>query len=170
MPSKKAAPSKRYTPPKDLEVTDLSEWKKDNSTILELPSGKVVKVKRAAGMKAFLKGGKIPNSLLPMVTEALGEDGKGTGNLDITQVLQNPESINDMFEMFDRVTVETMVQPRCYPVPEDEDDRQDDRLYVDEMDDGDKQFLLGYAMSGAKDLETFRKATSGTVAPVVAGD
>lgn len=155
------------------EVTSVSEWKKDSqvkATPLPLPSGKTALVRRP-GMQVFLNRGMIPNSLLevigPIMEQAQKKPGAVTDkkidaelNVMGEKMLQDPAKIKEMLDLVDAVTVFCVVQPPVHQTPENFEDREDDLLYVDEVDETDKMFIFNYAVGGSGDLEPFRKATS----------
>lgn len=159
-PAKKAAEKK---------LSSVSEFKKKNTSVEELPSGMVVKLRNPGGLKAFLGTGDIPNSLMPIIQKAL-DKGK---NVDIQNELMSdgkldPKLLNDMMKMMDNVAVMTMVEPNLQPEPKSEEDRSDDTLYVDEVPDDDKQYIFSWISGDVKDLETFREQRESGVDAVVA--
>jgi hypothetical protein len=69
--------------------------------------------------------------------------------------------------MADNVTIYCVVEPMVNPLPAD-GVRNDDLLYVDEIDLEDKLFILNFGVGGSRDLEAFRLATDGGVGSVPA--
>lgn len=182
-PVKAVKPTGRVTPKKD--VTSVSEWKRKAGTPLDLPSGHRA-LCRNPGIKAFITAGLIPNSLLPLVTEALsrGESPSSGASKDnkeiegkLTQQLKDdPKMLADMMDTIDNITLYCVIQP---PVRSDkwtEDDlanelcrpeqvgkviaqenRDEELLYIDEVDFDDKQHIFQWAVGGTRSLERFRK-------------
>jgi hypothetical protein len=153
------------------EVTSVREWKaKSDPFPLELPSGKTC-LARPVGIEAFLKAGVIPNSLMKVITKALGENPTAA-DTDLTELMSglsdNPDMLQDVFAMADNVTIYCVVEPMVNPLPTDGTPRNDDLLYVDEIDLEDKLFILNFGVGGSRDLEAFRIATSGGVGSVPA--
>lgn len=156
----------------DSTVTETSEWKSSSQGVdLQVPSGKTCKVRRKP-MDSFIRRGIIPNSLLPIVRAAIkGEDmdKMEMGDLDEQQVI-------DMFALYDAVVCDCVVAPKVYPIPHytakdaaegrcseevvgkeiDIEDRNQDFLYVDEVDQDDKVFIYNFVTGGTRDLESFR--------------
>jgi hypothetical protein len=172
MPSKAAATG-RVTPKKQKKVTTATAWKSGKTYELEVPSGNVCLVKKPDGLKAFLASGTIPNSLMPLVQEALDNDAKD-GQIDMKAILTDPEKINDLIAMVDSITVNVVVEPKVHPVPVRSDsgpipldERDEELLYVDEVDLEDKMFILNWAMGGVNDLAQFREATTTNVESLV---
>lgn len=170
--------NKRVTPKKaKAATTTAKEWKSGKTTDLKLPSGNVCLVRKPDGMKAFMVNGKIPNSLMPLVSDAL--DSKSDGELDMKAVMEDPQRMKDLMEMIDSITVSTVVEPAVLPVPNNvdektgaitpvpHDERDDEILYVDEIDTEDKLMIMGWALGGVKDLEQFRETTTDRVATLV---
>ena len=143
-----------------LAPSAASAFKKRSGGLLTLPSGETVKVKNPGGIRAFISAGMIPNSLMSLVESSLA--GKP---IDIKDALApdgeiNTDMVTDMMALNDRITMACVVEPKVYPVPEDEEDRQDDRLYVDELEDDDKMFIFQWATGGTKDISQFRRELS----------
>lgn len=143
------------------KTTSTSEWKRTAQGMpLEVPSGNTALV-RPVGMEVFMRQGIIPNSLRPMITEALkGKDLNEALKLDdITE-----KQVEEMIELFDAVTVFCVKEPVVSAVPRNEDgtpvpldERDPDKLYVDEVDFDDKQFIFNFVVGGTRDVESFRK-------------
>jgi hypothetical protein len=156
-------------------ATSAREWKKSSKSALhdlELPSGHVAQV-RAPGMQAFISGGFIPNSLLDIVQSELeinsgkpkksAEASKKQSVEFMKQLQSDPQKTADLFDTIDKVTVHCVVQPPLEFPPDNPDHRDDDVLYVDEVDFEDKMYIFQFAVGGAKDLERFRKETASNV-------
>src|SRR5688572_21127994 len=118
-PAKKT-PS-RTTAKKVSTPTSVSEWKKAKGLPLELPSGKTA-LCRNPGMKAFLSAGLIPNSLIPLVTEALERgESPSSGASKATkeainrklgqQMKEDPKLLADMMDAIDNITIYCVIQP-----------------------------------------------------------
>jgi len=57
--------------------------------------------------------------------------------------------------LVDKIVCSVLVEPVVLPVPEDEEDRTDDQLYVDEVSVDDKLHIFGFAVGGADELQPF---------------
>lgn len=134
-----------------MPVTNAKEWKGRGGVELELPSGNVC-LARKVGITTFIRKGLIPNSLLGMVQKA--QQGRG---LDRDEILGDDQRLRDLVEMYDRIVVDVVVQPRVLAAPPEGVAREEDALYVDDVDDEDKQFVANWAMGGVRDLESFRE-------------
>jgi hypothetical protein len=85
--------------------------------------------------------------------------------------MQDQNKVVGVLELIDVVVVECMVEPRgSTSVPLKESERDEDLLYVDELDWDDKQFIYSYAIGSVADLETFRKQQAANVEVVPDGD
>lgn len=169
-PAKKAA-SRSGNPAKRAEAAAASsaaEFKKRAAgRVLPLPSGLAVTAKRV-DLQAFIGHGTVPNPLMEVVSEALEKGNKmdpsamvedETGKVDIEQV-------REMYEMVNTVVVASVVNPKVHPVPEDMDERDDDLLYVDEVEDEDKMFIFQWAIGGTDDIASFREQASADLVAV----
>lgn len=176
----------RTTPKKSNEPTSVSEWKKAKGLPLDLPSGKTA-LCRNPGMKAFLAAGLIPNSLIPLVTEALERGGSPSGGVSkaakeaidkklTEQMKGDPKFLEEMMDAIDNITIYCVIKPPvrsdkwteddlaaelCTPAQVGriipEADRDERQLYIDEVDFDDKQHIFQWAVGGTRSLERFRK-------------
>jgi len=156
----------RVTPAKpkvSSTPTTASAWKAKSveGTPLVVPSGNTCLV-RAPGLQVFIKQGMIPNSLLPIVNDAIKKGSVPTN--DDFNIQDDPEMLNEMMELMDAVTVYCVVEPAVEAMPVDDEgepipfsQRDPDTLYVDEVDFTDKIFIFQYAVGGSADLAKFRK-------------
>jgi hypothetical protein len=177
--------------PRPLEPTPISEWKKVPRTTdhvpLVLPSGNTALVK-PLGLPEIMKRGLIPNPLLQAMTRSLevadarmanptpaqaaAAEKKAKQRLDdqLSELTKDPAKLVAVFDMADNLTLACMVQPAVHPVPPPGEDgvvsREDDLLYIDEVDMDDKMFIMSYAMSGVRDLESFRREFARSVGSV----
>jgi len=141
-----------------MAPSTASAFKKRSSGLLQLPSGEVVKVKNLGGLKALLSDGMIPNSLMPLVESAMT-----SGQVpDMKEVITKDSKIDyslvdDMMHLNDQIAMRCVVEPKVHPVPENEKDRDDDLLYIDEIPEEDKMFIFQWVTGGTKDVEAFRK-------------
>lgn len=171
-----AATRKDIQKAEEARISQIGDFKNRIGGTQELPSGFTVKVRNPGGLQAFLAGGTIPNSLMPLIQKAL-KSGKAP---DAKEFLSkdgevDPALLTDMFEMMDNIAVQCIVEPRIHPkltqadvekwnaenpdkrVSDPEDLRRADTLYVDELPMDDKQFLMQWIMGGTRNLETFRQ-------------
>jgi hypothetical protein len=147
----------------DDEITDISEFKKDLlGVVMQLPSGRKMKI-RNPGMSAFLSAGIIPNALLPIVQEGMKKGEINEKQLE-QQALTDPTILADVQKLADNVATFCITMPKVHPIPTTEDgsvvgfaDRDQTKLYVDEISLEDKMFIFQYAVGGTRDLESFRK-------------
>lgn len=165
---------------RDLEVTDISTWKKSaevEGTKLLLPSGNVC-LARNPGMSAFLEQGLIPNGLMPIVDEAINA-GKGLSPAKTEELSRDPRMLGDVVLFANRVLVHTVIQPPVLMPPTwDEDDINEGKvasselgmiaptkkdaglLYADEVVIEDRMFILQWVVGGTQDLERFREQSA----------
>jgi len=160
------------TQPKDFKKSQKSQksptsakaWKKKTKVELELPSGNVALV-RAMRITDMLAEGFFPENLRGEILAQIGkaEGGKESSSLDpdnIQKMFEDPEKMNDMFAIFDKVLLKCVVEPKVLPAPEDDADRDDELLYADEVDLEDKVFIFQWAVGGDDDLTSFREEFS----------
>jgi len=162
-------------------MTSAKQWKKNvvkGLRALELPSGNTAKVK-APGMQAFLAQGFIPNSLMSMVIASLDQNSGKTPKKTPAQlakerdveaekfmkeVAADPTKIAELMTAMDKVWLECVVEPETLPATDEV--RDDEHLYVDEVDFDDKMFVFQFAVGGTRDIEQFRKGVTKRVGAV----
>jgi hypothetical protein len=146
-------------------VTSASTWKSKTArgTLITVPSGNTAIV-RAPGMQAFLKEGVIPNGLMAIVQESM-IGVKKPSEVEMSSILSDPTKFQELLDLADSVTVACCVDPKVSPAPVghdgkvlsvDDPERDEDVLYVDEVDFNDKMFIFNFAVGGTADLEQFR--------------
>lgn len=138
------------------QVTSAMEWKKDQRGVIDLPSGKTARLRRTS-IQTLMAAKMIPNNLMGIVQEALN---KGKLEMDPADFLKDPDKMSDMLELVDIVVVHCVLEPVIHATPKDEDERDDDLLYVDEIDDEDRSFIFQYATGGTSDVAKFRAEAS----------
>lgn len=152
-------------------VTPISAWKQATEAItVDVPSGNTCRALKQ-GMQAFVKAGVVPNSLLPVVLQSI----KSGNTPDFDKIEKDPQKVMDAVRLMDSVCVHIMVEPRVLPCPPQEDvksefydpdfERDEDALYVDQVDITDKVFLFQWACGGTSDLERFREQGDELVVP-----
>lgn len=169
----------------ERRISTIGDFKNRIGGIQELPSGLSVQFRNPGGLQAFMGNGTIPNSLMPLVKQAL-KDGDAPKPEDMLGADGEVDAdlLADMVKMYDSVAMACIVKPRVHPVPTDsdvaawnrehpedpvedpEDLRSDEKLYIDELPFDDKQFLLMLVTGGVKDLETFLQQSEQDVANV----
>lgn len=140
-------------------VTSVSAWKESAGPLLELPSGKTVKVMQHPSMRVFLKAGIIPNSLVSIIQSSL-DRGQAP---DLASFGATQERIDEMFKMIDSIVCFTVEEPDIQLPPDKEEDRDAGVLYADEVEQTDKLFVFQWAIGGTRDLERFRRESGTTL-------
>lgn len=176
--------SKAVKKANDLKISQVGDFKKRIGGIFELPSGLVVKLRNPGGMAAFTGNDTIPNSLMNIISGAL-DTNKGVNQSKLVAAIkEDPETIEQMARMLDSIALKSVVEPKLQPVPTEadlqvwnadnpenilqdvEELRSDEKLYVDELDAMDKQYIFQWITGGVKDLESFRKQLERGMAPL----
>jgi len=179
--AKSGNPAKRAEQAK--AVSSVSAFKNKAGGLLTLPSGLVVKARNSKGLRAFVEAGVIPNSLMTIIQEAI-DKGKepDSAKLQNEDGTFNEAMVADMLNLTDTVVIQVVVDPVIHSdqwTTKDylagncdeeqvgnrisEGDRDDDTVYVDDLDDEDKMFIFQWTMGGTRDLERFRQESSSTM-------
>lgn len=147
------------------KVSSAAGWKgkkKGGPVPLELPSGNTCLCK-PIGVKAMLTMGMVPNSLMTIVTNALEKKDEALDEAEIAELVRkDPQKLTDVFLFADAVVVHCVIEPKVLPVLQDGEeidyeDRDSDGLYIDEVDEQDKMFIMNFAMGGNREVEPFRE-------------
>lgn len=153
-------------------TSSVSDFKKGLAPVeLDLPSGNVCLARRRT-LDVFMKEGRIPNSLMAIIQQQMNQvDGKPTGDLKdgLAKIMDDPGKLADIVKLADTVLMACVVEPKVNPQPEVEADRDDELLYVDEVDLDDKMFIFSWAVGGTKDLDRFREESSAVVVDIHSG-
>lgn len=151
------------------EATTPQQWKKAKKSNLEpvdVPSGNQAIIRRKP-LDAFLRAGLIPNELLPIIQDALKS---GKAEIGSEELLADSKKTRAAFDLIDTIVIECMVEPKVYPIPKKEEDRDEKKLYVDEVDWEDKEFVYQYAVGAVVDLKSFRSKQAELMASVSPSD
>lgn len=166
------------------QPTTAKQWKKRKAQVIELPSGVYATIRRP-GMEKFLEAGFLPDALASVMREQLQKaKGRPDRKLNEKEILEkfDENDVNEMLDTMDRVAAYCMTEPPCqwhkrplmaaeeggepaqlkdskgndlYEVIPD-DDRDEDVVYTDDIDQEDKNFIFQYAVGGSADLARFR--------------
>lgn len=176
-------------------VTSIKDWKKQAQVgkhEIDLPSGNTCLAQRLQP-EAFLASGTIPDSLSPIVTEAI-RTKKGLPPNALDDMTKDPKRIAEAMRMIDQVTCYIVIEPPVYMPPTcevcekyyndnpahtdlshkerhtyNEADRDEETLYADEVDLNDRMFLFQWAVGGTADVESFRAQLEAGVGGLSAG-
>jgi hypothetical protein len=159
-PTSTRTPVKK-TPANQTKISSAASFKKTKYHELLLPSDNVALCKRP-GLQHFINSGKVPNALMPAMDEALkGEKSKAVESIDA-------DAIKDIAAFADSVVIECVIEPHLVRTPSLNEDgqevdehgepmeRDEDTLYLDEIDDEDKNFIMQWAFGGTTDIAKFR--------------
>lgn len=177
-----AATRSKAAKAEELRISQIGDFKSRLGGIMELPSGLIVRAKNPGGLRVFMSSGVIPNSLMVIIQKGMKTGQKVTTEEFMPDGKIDDKMMNDMNILLDAIATKTVVEPKIWPAltdndlakynaaqPDDQkiDDveelRRDDRLYVDELPEDDKQFLFQWISGGTRDLEEFRRKLDGNV-------
>lgn len=154
-------------------ISSAKGWKKANAAEeLTLPSGEVCLVKRP-GLPQLLADNVLPDVLMPIAMKAIssGQSGdtmsKEQSQAMIGEMVEKEDGIASLFDATDRITAHCVVQPRCLyhrrevspgkweTIPDE--DREEDCIYTDWVEEQDKMFIFNFVVGGTRDLMRFRE-------------
>jgi len=96
------------------------------------------------------------------VQEAISEK-RGLKPDALEKIASDPENIAAAADMLNIICVEAVIEPKVHAVPAEGEERNDELLYVDEVDLNDKAFISQFVMGGTRDLAQFRGEYEATV-------
>lgn len=171
--------------PQDRKVKGAA-WKKGKFHDLDLPSGETCQVRRP-GVQGLIRAGVLQSldQLTAIVSTETIPKAEGRPQINPAEVVKNidPAKLNEMMQIIDDVTIYCVRDPEVLPAPlpdpanaedrsEDtvyESDRSDELLYVDEIPEEDKMFIMQFAMGASADLERFRAESAAALGSAHAG-
>lgn len=148
------------------EVSSAADFKRKPDPI-KLPSGLVMRL-RNPGLIAMAQNGLIPNSLMALVQEGIKkgkepepEEVLGADGVDMAE----------MGQMVRTIVCSAAYEPKVLDVIDPETGepwtkRDDDQVYVDDIDEMDQMFIFQWAIGGTSNLEQFRKESAAVLATV----
>lgn len=149
-----------------VRATSVAAWKKTTVPALtEMPSGNLMRI-RKIGLQALIKTGVMPNSLLQMSQKAVakGQKAEGPSDDDLLGLINDPKKVEEIGDFMNKVTVLCAYEPKVHPIPDEGVERDEELLYVDEIEEEDKMFLFQVVTGGTTDLESFRAETGAAMA------
>lgn len=147
------------------QPTSVAQWKKNAlPPLVTLPSGNAMRVKKM-GLQALMRTGKMPNSLMSYAEKAVKKGKKEeVTDADMMEILQDKKKLEEIAKFMDEVVILCAAEPEVHPIPEEGVERNDEILYVDEIDEEDKNFIFQVVTGGTTDVENFREEHSRNVA------
>jgi len=162
--------------------TTAADWKESRKAVpLDVPSGKTCLVEPRS-LDFWVRTGKVPNRLMPLAQKAVATGSDLSEEELWKAVEEDPEFLQEMMQMVDTVVVFQVKAPVVHAVPtrckecskleeahKDLDheweapDREEDKLYVDEVDLNDKMAVFAFVTGGVRDLESFLQESRGNV-------
>lgn len=160
-----------------MTASSVKGWKEKGKGLgviheVVVPSGNTARMRRP-GLDTFLRLGLIPNSLMSIISGHISKakDGKPADLDDVgaemAKLMEDPVKLGDILQFADNVLIHCAVEPEVHPVTSGQEARNNDWLYVDEVDFDDKMFIFQWAVGGTEDLETFRAEQAAGVGAVV---
>jgi hypothetical protein len=141
-------------------------WK-SNLVELQLPSGQLCLVRRIPVGELVDAGlvddfDKLTDFVQAKhVNKKMRSGGPPVRDVDINKqmlaIMRDPEKLRDMIAKADLIVQMVVVKPEILDKPEDEDDRDPAKAYIDWVGDDDKGFIVDFVFEGNADLERFRR-------------
>lgn len=165
-------------------TTSASRWNDTITHEVALPSGNVCLVKRP-GLPELLAANIFTDDTIDLITRGIANaqlrmEGKPVLEEEsddeiINGVINSPDKIAKMFEMFDKTLVYAVVEPRVAYHKDDDGklipmkDRDPDVVYTDRVLEEDKIFIFQYVSGGSSDLSRFRETIGDALADLSDG-
>lgn len=147
----------------DLKLTPASEWR-TNAELVQMPSGRVAKLRRANLLTMIRDGENVPNFLAAKVTERLS--GRKPANAAAPDPMEMARSaVDSVFFIAKAVFV--------YPRLVDGEPIADDEVSISSISEEDLAFAATYATGDAAVINaaaTFRREAKADVESVQSGE
>lgn len=135
-----------------------AQWARARGFVVELPSGKKLRMIRSLDLMGALKAGMIPNPLRDVLSEMIE---KKVPSIPADK-RADPELLAQMANLIDETVCRACIDPKVYKVPEGQDPQTwypDDPngISIVDLSQDDRNFINTVAQGGATDLEQFRK-------------
>lgn len=144
----------------------------DGPVEVKCPSGQMCLAQRP-GLEGMIKAGLLKdfNALAGIVgvkIDAKKNPAKALkaaqGKISAEKLFENPEMLDNMLHMVNKITCHVVVEPEVHMPPNDVTNRKRDLIYADDIDLNDRMFLFNWAMGGSNDLDSFRAGLNANVA------
>src|ERR1700738_4156326 len=129
------------SPEKVLQVTPPSEWKQARlGKLVELPSGRIVRVRTTFDLMTAVGNGFVPNPLAEIFQEQIRTNKPSSKTL-------TAEHLEQMNEFMRRVICKSVVEPKVEMVPAGEDantwePEDEDAVSIEDFTSNDRSFLF----------------------------
>lgn len=141
----------------ELIVSKASDWKQGE--VVQLPSGKVARLKKPDVINLILANGRIPDVFMPIL---FGKDARQGQSADIELT---PELLQDMLPMMNTIIQVCFVEPRIVDNPDE------NTLGVNDVAWADKLWVFQWVFGGqGHAAATFPRQQAGNVATVSNGN
>lgn len=152
---------------KDLKLTPAKQWRKlrEEGELYELPfSGHVARL-RSVALDTMLLKGEIPNQLKAVTAEILWAASDDVQSQDIEQLVETAQAGMELLEW---VCKACFVEPKVVDGPETA--LADDEISIEDIELGDKNAVLHFALAPTSALRRFREEQGGALGPVPDGE
>lgn len=154
------------TTPNPYAATTWSTSPYDDVT---MPSGQLAQV-RKPGIQRLIGDGLLDSAdtLSALVDQKHIKRVKGKPEVDGASLIKDPKNMLAVLDLVDKIVEHMIVQPTVKrPVMIDsvdetknrpllDNEREEDVVYTDAIDMGDRMFIFQYALGGSSDVERFR--------------
>jgi len=79
---------------------------------------------------------------------------------ELREAMQDPKRIADLLRMIDDIMLASIVKPKIWPEPAEDEEFVEGRAYLSFIYDEDKMFIFNRCMGGGDDAESFREGLS----------
>jgi len=148
----------------------VTAWGKNKGDFHDLtcPSGQTCQVRRP-GVEGLIELGLLDkvDALTGLVDQKHIARVDGRKAVDVEALAKDKKSLMQVVDTVNQIVVHVVNQPEIHPVPKKGQERDPEKVYVDDIDLEDKMFIFQYTVGGSSDLEKFReqpKQNAGSVA------
>ena len=145
-------------------------WKKKKKDTFEIEFPDQVILVRRLGMKQIIKAGLIidldtfTGQLLPQGTKS--GDAEPDPNSIILEAMKDEKKFDEFEQTVDKVVMMCVIAPKIHPALPEDYDRDESKMYIDEIEIEDKLTIFGHVFAGMGDMSRFPGEPSGDLEPV----
>lgn len=122
----------------ELVVTPASQWKRPGE-LHQLPSGKIVKLRRTSPISIIMRAGNVPDSLAQIAMDAINGGGKnGAKTVEFKK-----SDLGMIADLMDTVNKAVFMEPEIVDNP----DYERGQIAISDVDENDKIWVMTWAMN-----------------------
>jgi hypothetical protein len=147
----------RTSPPSPPQVRPATEvWGQDTSFDFVCPSGAQCRMQRLSPERLLEEGVIDDVTRLPGLTQELIDKSEMKPPKAASEPVTTTEEIKSLVRLLDIIVPMAVLEPKIYPRPDKDTERQQGRIYTDSIELVDRVAIMNKSMEGVVKLDAFR--------------